>query len=83
MLAESGLFSDNPDMRELDQAIIRIAIENARKHLSEGSSPVEAAKLATSGAWAEYRFRVLDALHGKALHPPNRPPPAPVRARRK
>lgn len=54
-------------MRELDQAIIRIAIENARQHLSEGVSPVEAAKLATPGAWAEYRFRVLDVLQGKPI----------------
>lgn len=76
MLAESGPFSDNPDMRDLDRAIIRIAVENARRHLSKGSSPVEAAKLATSGAWAEYRFKVLDALRGKAIHPPYRPPPA-------
>ncbi len=57
-------------MGELDQAIIRVAIANARLRLSRGATPAEAAKLATPGAWAEYRPKVLDGLHGKAPRPP-------------
>jgi len=49
-------------MRELDQAIIRIAIANARRYLAQGSSPTEAAALATPGAWAEFRSKVLRQL---------------------
>ncbi len=57
-------------MRELDQAIIRVAIADARLYLSRGSSPAEAAKLATPGVWAEFRFKVLAALQGQVVHSP-------------
>jgi len=56
-------------MRELDQAIVRVAVANARRHVSQGSSPVEAAERATPGAWAEYRPAVLKRLREEAVGP--------------
>lgn len=70
MIAKSRSFAHNSAMRELDRAIIRVAIANARLHLSQGSPPAEAAKLATPGAWAEFRFTVLKALQDEADRPP-------------
>ena len=56
-------------MRDLDQAIIRVAVANARVLIAQGASLSEAVELSTPGAWAEYRPGVLKRVQDAVDRP--------------
>jgi len=66
-LAIETAFLHFAGMRKLDQAIINVALDNARRRLSRGDSAEDAAAHATPGVWAEYRPAVLRLLRRDAL----------------
>lgn len=49
-------------MSTLDQAIIRLAVSDAKARMERGDLPQDAAASATQGAWREYRMDVLTIL---------------------
>lgn len=56
-------------MGELDRMIVRIALRDARRLMSQGCLPDEAAAQATPGAWAAFRLQILMRLLDDALPP--------------
>ena len=46
----------------LDRAIVKVASSKVRQLVAEGHSPAAALRLATPGAWSEYRSDVLAGI---------------------
>lgn len=59
-MAEAGT-EDRP-ASYLDKAVARIALTEARRLITQGHSPEEAAACACKGAWAEWQGYVLAKL---------------------
>ncbi len=49
----------------LDKAVVRLALEDARKLVAQGRTPEESATLACPGAWSEWRAYVLAQLRSE------------------